>query len=146
MIVTGKFIAGTLIVWTILATMVLFPLTVRYFSPFDRGPVFTSFLGIGLISAVYVAIGLFASSLTENVLIAYFVAFVISLFFWVIGWAAVSVEGPAAQGILNYLSIVSHFSNFTKGTIDVSAVVYYLSLVFFFCFLTDRVVESARWR
>lgn len=145
-IVTGKFLAGVFIVWTILATMAIYPLTVRFFSSFDKGPVLTSFLGIGLMSAVYVAIGIFASSLTENVLIAYFVAFVISLFFWVIGWAAVSVDGSTAQGVLNYLSVVTHFSDFTKGNIDVSAVIYYCSLVFFFCFLTDRVVESARWR
>ena len=145
-IVVGKFIAGVLIVWTILATLAIYPLVVRFFSAFDKGPVLTSFFGIGLISAVYIAIGIFASSLTENVIIAYFVAFVISLFFWVIGWASASVEGSVAQTVLNHLSIVSHFAEFTKGTVDTGAVVYYLSVVFFFCFLTNRVVESSRWR
>ena len=84
---------------------------------------------------------MFASSLTENVIIAYFVAFVVELFFWVIGWAAVSVDGATAQAVLNHLSIVSHFSEFTKGTIDTGAVVYYLSVVFFFCFLQKSIVS-----
>ena len=65
-IVTGKFLAGVFIVWTILATLAVYPLTVRFFSSFDKGPVLTSFLGIGLMSAVYVAIGIFASSLSAG--------------------------------------------------------------------------------
>ena len=145
-IVVGKFLAGCLIVWSILAIMVVYPLTSSLFTTFDKGPVLTSFLGLFLISGVYVSIGVFASSLTENGIIAFVLAFVISLFFWVVGWASVSMDSPAAQSFFNYVSIISHFGDFTKGVIDVSSVVYYLSLIFFFGFLTQRVVESARWR
>jgi ABC-2 type transport system permease protein len=145
-IVLGKFIAGLLMVWSILAFLGVYPLITSYFGAFDKGPILTSFLGLALLSGVYVAIGIFASSLTENVIIAYFLAFVISLFFWVIGWASASMEGPTAQAIFNHLSIVTHFGGFTKGIIDTSAVVYYVSMMFFFCFLSYRVVESARWR
>lgn len=145
-IVVGKYFAGLFVVWTILATLAIYPLVTLLFSNYDKGPILTAFLGLGLLSGVYVAIGVFASSLTENVIIAYFVAFVLSLFFWVIGWASASMEGATSQSIFNYLSIVSHFGDFTKGMIDVSAIIYYLSLIFFFCFLTHRVVESARWR
>jgi ABC-2 type transport system permease protein len=145
-IVAGKFFAGTGVVWTILATMAIYPLSTSFFAHFDKGPIVTSFLGLFLLAGVYVSIGVFASSLTENVIIAYFVAFVIELFFWVIGWASASLDSPGAQSVFNYLSIVTHFGDFTKGIIDTSAVIYYLSLMFFFCFLTQRVVESARWR
>ncbi len=145
-IVAGKILAGCLVVWTILAFLAFYPLSTSLFAKFDKGPVLTSFLGLGLLSAVYVSIGVFASSLTENVIIAYFVAFVIELFFWVIGWASASMDGPVAQGIFNYLSIVTHFNDFSKGIIDTSSVIYYLSLILFFGFLTERVVESARWR
>src|ERR1700683_4235965 len=90
-IVIGKFFAGLLVVWTILATLAVYPLVTLIFSHYDKGPILTSFLGLALLSGVYVAIGVFASSLTENVIIAYFVAFVLSLFFWVIGWASSSM-------------------------------------------------------
>ncbi len=145
-IVLGKFIAGLFVVWTILATLGIYPLVTTLFAHFDKGPILTALLGLALLSGVYVAIGVFASSLTENVIIAYFLAFVLELFFWVIGWASASMDGATSQSVFNYLSIVSHFGDFTKGMIDVSAVVYYVTLMFFFCFLTQRVVESARWR
>jgi ABC-2 type transport system permease protein len=145
-IVLGKFLGGLGVVWTILAILAVYPLSASLFAHFDAGPVYTSFLGMALISAVYVSIGVFASSLTESVIIAYFLAFVIELFFWVIGWASQSMDGATAQGVFNYLSIVTHFGDFTKGMIDTSGVIYYLSLVFFFCFLSHRAVESARWR
>jgi ABC-2 type transport system permease protein len=145
-IVLGKFVAGLFVVWTILATLAVYPLSTSLFGSFDKGPILTSFLGLALLSGVYVAIGVFASSLTESVIIAYFVAFVIELFFWVIGWASASMDGASSQAVFNYLSIVTHFADFAKGMIDTSAVIYYCSLMFFFCFLTHRVVESARWR
>jgi len=145
-IVAGKFVAGLFVVWTILATLGIYPLVTSLFSHFDKGPILTALLGLALLSGVYVAIGVFASSLTENVIIAYFVAFVLELFFWVIGWASASMDGATSQSVFNYLSIVSHFGDFTKGMIDLSAVIYYVTLMFFFCFLTQRVVESARWR
>jgi ABC-2 type transport system permease protein len=145
-IVAGKFLAGVFVVWTILATLAVYPLSTLFFAHFDKGPVLTGFLGLGLLSAVYVAIGVFASSLTESVIIAYFVAFVLELFFWVVGWASASMDGTGSQAFFNYLSIVSHFGDFTKGIIDSSGVIYYLTLMFFFCFLTHRVVVSARWR
>lgn len=145
-IVAGKILAGCLVVWSILAFLAIYPLSIKFFSSFDKGPVLTTFLGLGLLSGVYVAIGVFASSLTENAIIAYFVAFVIELFFWVIGWASASMEGATAQGILNYLSVVSHFNDYVKGVVNSSSLIYYASMIFFFGFLTQRVVESARWR
>jgi ABC-2 type transport system permease protein len=145
-IVAGKILAGCLVVWSILAFLAIYPLSIKFFSTFDKGPILTTFLGLAFLSAVYVSIGVFASSLTENAIIAYFVAFVIELFFWVIGWASASMEGATAQGIFNYLSIVGHFNDYVKGVVDTSSVIYYASMIFFFGFLTQRVVESTRWR
>ncbi len=145
-IVAGKILAGCLVIWSILAFLAIYPISAKFFADYDKGPVLTAFLGLGLLSAVYVSIGVFASSLTENTIIAYFVAFVIELFFWVVGWASASMDGAEAQGVFNYLSIVSHFNDFVKGVVDTSSIIYYVSLVLFFGFLTQRVVESNRWR
>jgi ABC-2 type transport system permease protein len=145
-IVLGKFLAGLFVVWTILSVMAVYPLVSSAFGTFDKGPLYTSFLGLALISGVYVAVGVFASSLTESPIVAYMLAFIIGIFLWVIGWAGQTSDSPVAQAVFNYVSIVGHFGNFTKGILDTSAVIYYLSLIFFFCFLTQRVVESSRWR
>ncbi|MBK9294456.1 MAG: ABC transporter permease subunit [Oligoflexia bacterium] len=145
-IVVGKILAGCFLTWTILAFLSIYPLSTKLFAQFDKGPIITSFIGLALLSGVYVSMGVFASSLTENAIIAYFVAFVISLFFWVIGWASASMDGPVAQAVFNHLSIVSHFSDFAKGMINTSGIIYYLSLIVFFGFLTQRSLESSRWR
>ncbi len=145
-IVAGKFIAGLGIVWTIIGTLALYPIVTSFFGHFDKGPILTTFLGLGLLTSVYVAIGIFASSLTESAIIAFIVAFVIEMFFWVIGWAGASMESAMGQTVFNYLSIVGHYADFTKGIIDTSGVIYYVSMAFFFCFLSQRVLESARWR
>lgn len=145
-IVSGKILAGCLVVWTILGFMAVYPVLLSFYASFDVGPILSGFVGMALLSAVYVAIGVFASSLTESAIIAYFLAFVIGLFFWVISWAGTASDDPTTQAIFNYLSTVSHFGTFIKGVIDTSAIVYYLSLIFMFGFFTERVVESARWR
>lgn len=145
-IVLGKFLGGLCIVWTIVAFLGVYPLVISFFANFDKGPVLTGLLGVFFMTGVYVAVGLFASSLTENAIIAYILALMMSLFLWVIGWASGSADGPTAQAVFNHLSVVTHFMNFIKGVVDSSSVVYYFTLMFFFCFLTHRVVESARWR
>ncbi|MCC6278415.1 MAG: ABC transporter permease subunit [Oligoflexia bacterium] len=145
-IVLGKFFAGLLIVWTMIALVALHPLALRAVGSFDAGPVLTSLIGLMLLSGVYVAIGLFASALTESIIVAFFTGLALSLFMWVVGWAGMGSESQVTQTVFNHLSISNHFSNFARGTIDTSAVVYYVSLIFLFCFLTHRVVESARWR
>lgn len=145
-IVVGKLLAAIMMVWTMVSIMAIYPAITYYFTKFDVGPLLSGLLGLYLLSGVFVAIGVFASSLTESMIVAYVVALVLNLFMIVIGWGSMTMEGPTAQAIFDYLSIMNHFGDFTKGTIDTSGVIYMSSLIFFFGFLTHRVVESARWR
>src|SRR3970040_2391755 len=90
---------------------------------------------------LFISVGLFASSLTENQIISAVISFGILLIFWIIG-ASSGDEGS----ILGYISIINHLDNFTKGVIELKDVVYYLSLIFFGLLLTHVTLESERWR
>jgi ABC-2 type transport system permease protein len=85
------------------------------------------------------------SSLTENQLIAAVVTFSASLFIWVID-AVGRDSGSGAGAVLQYLSVIRHYEDFTRGVIDTSSLIYYFSFIVLFVFLTVRSVDSMRWR
>ena len=94
----------------------------------DIGPVLTGYLGILLTAGCYVSVGIFASSLTENQIVAAVITFGFSLFMWVIGWGA-QAANPTTGQVLEYLSVIEHMDRFLKGMIETSDLAYYLSLI-----------------
>jgi ABC-2 type transport system permease protein len=144
-VVMGKFIASLVFYAFMLVLTVLYPLIlIRYGNP-DIGPILSGYLGMFLLGATFLAAGLFTSSLTQNQVVAFFIAFAILLILWLADAAGSAIGGPFGD-VLNYLSIASHFDDFTKGVIDTSHLIYYLSLIVTFLFLATRVVETRRWR
>ena len=91
--------------------------------------------------------GLFASSLTENQIIAGVVGFALLLPFLVHRLATQELGPGGAPGrVMQFLSLTEHYDNFSKGVINTRDLVYYASFIFFFLFLTKRQLESRRWR
>ena len=111
----------------------------------DIGPVLTGYLGILLTAGCYVSIGIFASSLTENQIVAAVITFGFSLFMWVIGWGAQTANSTTGQ-VLQYLSVIEHMDRFLKGMIETSDLAYFLSFIIFGLFLCYRTLDSNRWR
>lgn len=144
-IVAGKFLAcmGVVTLMLILSSYNIF--FVLLVSEPEIGPILTGYLGILLMSGCFISAGIFASSLTQNQVIAAVLGFGFGLFSWIIGWAAQAV-GAGLGDILTFLSLVDHLGNFLKGILDTSDIVYYLSVIIFGLFLTHRVLESRRWR
>ena len=144
-IVAGKFLAcmGVVALMLILSFYNIF--FVLLVSEPEIGPILTGYLGILLMSGCFISAGIFASSLTQNQVIAAVLGFGFGLFSWIIGWAAQAV-GAGLGDILTFLSLVDHLDNFLKGILDTSDIVYYLSVIIFGLFLTHRVLESRRWR
>ena len=64
---------------------------------------------------------------------------------WLLSWFTAFDSGVMSQ-IVNYISIVTHFENFSTGVLDLKDVVFYLSMIFFSLFITSRAMESLRWR
>ena len=109
----------------------------------ESGPILTGYIGILLMAGCYVSIGIFASSLTDNQIVAAALAFGLTLFMWIIGWGSQAVGSNIGQ-LLNYLSLVDHLERFFKGIIETKDLVYYLSFILFQLFLTHRVLDSNR--
>lgn len=143
-IVAGKFLACL----TVLGVMVLLSAYtvgfVIWVGDPEIGPIVTGYGGLLLMTGCYVAAGLFASSVTDNQIVAAVITFGFVFFMWIIGWAAQAVGAGASQ-VLEYLSLVNHLQNFTKGIVDTSDLMYYFSFIAFALFLTHRALESKRW-
>ena len=108
-------------------------------------PMLSGYLGLVLMGASFISLGLLVSSTTRNQIVAGVITFALLLLFWVLSWMADSA-GPTTQGVLSYLSILEHFDDFSKGVIDTKHVTYYLSFIAFGLFLTAKSVDSERWR
>jgi ABC-2 type transport system permease protein len=102
------------------------------------------YAGILLLGGSLLALGSFVSSLTENQLIAAVITFAASLFIWVLDIGRSSDSGTSA--VLQYVSVIRHYEDFTRGVIDTSSLIYYFSFIVLFVFLTVRSVDSMRWR
>jgi ABC-2 type transport system permease protein len=108
-------------------------------------PVATGYLGLLLMGGCFISVGLLASSLTDNQIIAAVTTFTVFLLLWVIDWVA-SFMGPTTQAVLTYLSLTGHLQDFMVGILDTSHVFYYLSVIVFGLFLTVRSLNTERWR
>ncbi len=144
-IILGKFV-GCLFVLLImlLLTGLLSIFTFVYGNP-EVTPLLNGYLGLFLMGAAFISVGLFFSSLTENQIVAAVLTFGALLFFWIINWASTSASG-VWQSVLNYLSFFQHFDDMTRGILDTKDLVYYLSFAFFGLFMTHAVIQSRRWR
>ena len=146
-IVLGKFLAAV----SLLAAMLLpnFAAMMYVWNFSDPHPairiILTGFLGVFLLGGSLLGLGSFCSSLTENQLIAAVLGFAGTLLVWIINQVAVGATGIVST-ILQYLSVIYHFDDFSRGVIDTSSLIFYLSFIFFFVFLTVRSVDSLRWR
>ncbi|MFZ5862642.1 MAG: ABC transporter permease [Nitrospirota bacterium] len=145
-LVVGKFLAVFTLYLGLLVLTLYMPLLLARWGAIDWPTVLSGYLGLLLVGAVYLALGLLASSFTENQISAGVVALGMILGMWVLGWASVTAEGSAIQPVLEHLSITAHFDHFMKGLLSVPSALYVVSLAGFGLFLTHRVLDAGRWR
>lgn len=145
-IVLGKYFAAVGAVAGIIFVAFLYPLATSVLATVNWAPLFIAFAGILLVGAVYVAMNLFASSLTENIIAAYIISVIFNLSIWFIGIGAEVVDSEKGRKIFEHMSLSSHLSTLVEGTIRTNGLVFFLSVIVLFCFLAERVVESSRWR
>jgi ABC-2 type transport system permease protein len=144
-VLAGKFAASMFTLLTMLVGTLLPLILLETFAHLDWGLILSGYLGILLLGASFIALGIFTSSLTENQIIAAVLSFGAFLLFWVIGWAK-SFAGPTLGSILEHLSIVVHLDSFVRGLIDSRDLVFYLVFIFFWLFVTLRFLNTRFWR
>jgi len=142
----GKYAASVCMFGMMLLLTLYFPLLLSLFGDPDWGPVFSGYLGLFLLGSIYLSIGLFASSLTPNQIAAYVIGSGIIILLWFSGRTSSGMVGENAVSFLRAFSISTYFPAFGRGIIDTNAVIYYLSIIGIFLFLTIRSLESRRWR
>lgn len=145
-IVVGKFLAVWSVVTVLLVLALLYPLSLGLISTFDYAPLWSSYIGMFLMLGVNCAIGVFASSLTSSTLIAAFLGILMILAVMLLGSVTGSIVHPFWSALMEQLSMVMHIRDFFDGTLETSGFVFFISTLCLFCFLTQRVVESSRWR
>jgi ABC-2 type transport system permease protein len=145
-IAIGKWIAGTAMAWALLAVSALYPISLVAFTSLEWGPLLSSYLCLMMLTGVYVALGLFASSLTESAVISVIMAIIFNFMLFFIGAPGQNAESPVTKAIFEQMNIGSHLNTFVNGNFSVAGATFFLSLIVLFVLLTQRVVESARWR
>ncbi|WP_058485851.1 ABC transporter permease [Defluviitalea phaphyphila] len=142
-IVLGKFLSVCLVYLSTLIFTFVNVIIVFIIGKPDMGIIFSSYVGNILLGFSFLSVGVFASSLTENQIIAGVISFGLLLFFWLSDLLQGMFSG-ISQNLIKILSLFTPYSAFQKGIISLSGVIYYLSFTGIFLFLTIRVIKS-RW-
>jgi ABC-2 type transport system permease protein len=143
-IVIGKFLAAwALLLGAMVPTLLYFATLLSLGSP-DMGPILTGYAGLMLMGGVYIAIGVLASSLTENQIVAFILSFLIVLALFLLDKVLMYVpEGFAST--MEFLSMDYHFSNIARGVIDSRDLIYFGSLLGFSLYLATLSLERRKW-
>jgi len=144
-VILGKFFAAFSFYVLMLLLTFSFPLTISLIGNPDMGVMIANYTGLLLFGAALVSIGIYASILTENQIVAFMITLgtILVLFFVnALGY----ILGESISEFLNYISLNTHFDDFSKGLIDTKHIVYYISVSFIFLFLSLNVLESRKWK
>jgi ABC-2 type transport system permease protein len=145
-IVMGKFKAIVAMILLLLGISLIYPASLSLAVDVDWKLLASSYVGMFLVANVYISIGLFSSSLTSSVILSYVISVVLNLFCIFIVWGTQTSENPIVRDVLNHVSISKHLTDFIQGSVHLSSFVFLITVVIFFMFMTQRVIESARWR
>jgi ABC-2 type transport system permease protein len=146
-VVLGKFLASFIFLIVTLLCSIPLPLTVMLVGNPDIGPIWGGYLGAFFMGGAYLAIGCFASSLTENQIVAFIIAIFLSFALLIIGENLVIMNLPAALvPVFTFLGLGAHFESIGRGVIDSRDIIYYISIIGFFLFLNGLSVESRKWK
>lgn len=144
--VIGKFLAGfCLILLGLLATSIHFITLVSVGTNIDYGAIFSGYLGLALMGATFTSIGIYASSVTDNQVVAFIIGVFLVLVFYMLDKTLVFAP-QSIVGIIQFLAVDYHLSNISRGVIDSRNIIYFLSMIGFFIYLTIQTLEVRRWR
>jgi len=149
-IILAKYLSGLVLVLFSLVPTFIYYISIYLLGSevgnLDVGGTWGSYIGLFFLAAIYVSIGLFSSSLTENQIIAFLIGVILSLFFY-IGFESISSFDfleSISETILN-LGINEHYKSMSRGVIDIRDLVYFIGVIVLFLFTTKTVLESRKW-
>jgi ABC-2 type transport system permease protein len=147
-IISAKYFAAVLLVLlSLIPTLVFFLSVYLLGSPvgnIDTGGTWGSFIGLFFLAAIYAAIGIFSSSITDNQIVAFIVSVILSLFFY-IGFDMVASFFTFKEGFVASLGINEHYKSISRGVLDSRDIIYFAGVVVIFLMLTKLSLQSRKW-
>ncbi len=144
-IVVGKFLASVLLLAIALACTIPYYITVAKLGNVDHGAIIGGYFGLLLLSAMYISIGIFASSITNNQIVAFLAALFIGIFFHIIFQLMSSGNTGIVGEILDYLSARTHFESLSRGVIDSRDLIYFGSFILGGLVLSQTMLSKRNW-
>lgn len=145
-VVVGKYLAALVFfVFLWLPTLIYVGIIGRS-GDIDWGPVASGYLGIFLVGALFLAIGILCSSFTKSQIVAAVATIAVLLTLFASAFLEQLVNGELLQNIFGYVNLLGHMDELSKGIVDSRRIVFYLSSVVLLLFLSARVLESRKWR
>ncbi len=150
-LVLAKFFAGmVLVIFSLLPTLIYFLSVYLMGEPIgsiDVGATWGSFIGLFLLAAIYVAIGVFASSLTDNQIVSFILAVIFSFIFYLgFDFVASAGVGYLFDELFSWMSINNHYLSISRGVVDMRDIVYYLGMAMLFLYLTTVFLRASKWK
>ncbi len=145
-VVLGKYLASFALLGVTILLSLSLPISVASLGDPDGGPIVGGYIGLLLMGAAYLAIGLFASTLTENQIISFIVGIGLCFVLLIIGEDIVlfNISSPWLASLFSYLGLGTHFSSLLRGVIDSRDIIYYFSLIGFFLYLSTLRVQMQK--
>jgi len=144
-IVAGKYLAAMAVFGVTMLLSLVFPIILFVFGQPSVGQVIGSYIGFILLWGAFIAIGVFISSLTENQMISAVSTFGVMLLIYFMDWIAGGFSNKIVVSVIQWFSLLNRFNEFQNGILNFTNVVYYLSFIFVFLFLTVRTIEKRRY-
>ncbi len=144
-IILGKWLGAMLLYLSVLGMSLLNIVFLFAWGKPDWKPVLVAYLGLILQGGCLLAVGALISAMTSNQIVAGGATFFVSLLLYMLSWMT-EYDSTTTSKVLNYVSIVTHMENFSKGILDLKDAVFYVSFIFLALSLTARQMESLRWR
>ena len=145
-VVLGKYLAALLFYLTLWLPSLVYAVIIAAYSEVDWGPVASGYLGILAIGALFLAVGVFASSVSRNQIVAALATFAMLMVFFSFGLLEGLFQGEIVKQALGYMNLWQHMEEFSKGIVDTRRLVFYGSVTAFFLFLSAQSLETRKWR
>ena len=145
-VVAGKFLAAFLFFVFLWLPTVAYVVIVARHGTVDWGPIAAGYLGVLCLGAMFLAVGMFASSFSKSQIVAAIFSFALMLAVLMVIFVESLLPGGLAKDVIGYADMVRHMDELAKGIVDSRRIVYYLSTTVLFLFLTSHVVEAKKWR
>lgn len=144
-IVLGKYLAAMAVFGVTILISFVYPAIMFKFGNPSLSEVIGSYIGFILLWGAFISVGVFISSLTESQMIAGVFTFASLLLIYFISWFESSLQNEIAKKVVNWFSLLSRYSEFQSGILNIENIIYYLSFIFVFLFLTVRVIDKRRY-